>query len=171
MRGRAHQDLPGLGALLEPSRDVQRLAGGERRVAVLDHDLACLDPDPHRQVGVSGLDDRDRGPDRALGVVLVRRRDAEHGDDGVARILLHGSAERLDVAAGAVEEARDPPPDDLRVGRRDERGRVDEVDEQRRRELALHAPSLGSGAAAAEAVTALPLQRRRPARHNCNCRR
>ena len=44
----------------------------------------------------------------------------------------------------ALEEARHAPSCDLGVVRGDERGRVHEVDEQRRRELALHPRSLGS---------------------------
>ena len=143
-RGRADQDLAGLGDLLEPRGDVERLARRERRVAVLDDDLARLDPDAHRQLAVSRLDDPHRCPDGALGVVLVRDRDAEDGEHGVPGELLDGSPVRLDVTPRAVEELRHPSAYDLRVARGDERARIDEVDEERGRELAFHVRSLGS---------------------------
>ena len=138
-RGRAHEDLARLRGLLEPCRDIERLAGREGRVALVDDDLTRLDPDADGELAVPRLDDRDRGTHRALGVVLVCGRHAEDGEHGVAGELLDRPAVRLDVRPDPVEEARHTPPRDLRVVRGDERGRVHEVDEQRRRELALHA--------------------------------
>ena len=157
-RGRADQDLAGLGDLLESRGDVERLARRERRVPVLDDDLARFDPDPHRQLAVSRLDDPHRCPDGALGIVLVRDRDAEDGEHGVPGELLDGSPVRLDVTPRAVEELRHPSADDLRVARGDERARIDEVDEERGRELAFHVRSLGSGSRDERAVdrTATP---------------
>ena len=137
--GRAHEDLAGLRGLLEPGRDIESLAGREGGVALVDDDLPGLDPDPHGQLAVARLDDRDRRPHRALGIVLVRGRHPEDGEHRVAGELLDGPAVGLDVRPDPVEEARHTPPRDLRVIRGDERSRVHEVDEQRRRELALHA--------------------------------
>ena len=144
VRSRPDQDLARIGRLLEPGRDVQRLAGRERRVTVLDDDLPRLDADPHRQLPVAGLDDGDGSAHRALGVVLVRRGDAEDRQHGVSCELLYRAAVRVDVRSDAVEEPRHLPPDDLRVARGDQGRGVDEIDEHRRRELALHTLSLGS---------------------------
>ena len=143
-RGRADQDLARLGGLLEPRRDVQRLARRERGVAVLDDHLARLDADPHGELAVARLDDLHRRPHGALGVVLVRDRDAEDREDGVAGELLDRAAVRVDVRLRAVEEPRHASPGDLGVARGDEQARVDEIDEQRGRELPLHTRSLGS---------------------------
>jgi hypothetical protein len=139
VRRRPDQDLAGLRALLEPRRDVEGLTGRERRVARLRDDLARLDPDADGKVAVTRLEDRDSRAHGALGVVLVRDRDAEYGDDRVARELLDGAAVRGDVRGGPLEEGGHASPDDLRVASGDECGGVDEIDEQRRRELALHA--------------------------------
>ena len=144
MRRGPDQDLTGLGRLLESCRHVQRLAGREGRVAVLDDDLAGLDPDPYGQLAVAAFHDRDCRSHRALGVVLVSRRDAEDRQDRVAGELLDRAAVRVDVRPDAVEEPRHLPPGDLGITRGDERSRVDEVDEHRRRELPLHTLSVGS---------------------------
>jgi hypothetical protein len=138
VRRRPDQDLAGLRALLEPRRDVEGLTGRERRVARLRDDLARLDPDADGKVAVTRLEDRDSRAHGPLGVVLVRDRDAEDGDDRVARELLDGAAVRGDVRGGPLEEGGHASPDDLRVASGDECGGVDEIDEQRRRELALH---------------------------------
>ena len=78
------------------------------------------------------------GPDGALGVVLVRGRDAERSHHGVAGELLDGAAVGLDAAGDAVEELCHAPTHDLGVARRDERRRVDEVDEQDRGKFSFH---------------------------------
>ena len=102
------------------------------------HDLARLDPDPRLQAEVAdGVEDRERGPDGARGVVLVRPRDPERGHDRVADELLHRAAVSADAAGRPLEEAVDAPAHDLRVRCGDERGRVDDVDEQHGCELAL----------------------------------
>ena len=139
--------------LLEARGEVDRLARRERRVGVLDDDLAGLDADPHAKAQL--LDrghDLERGAKGALGVVLVRERNAERGHDGVAGELLDGAAVRHDAARDVVEVAVDALPDDLRIGARDEPRRVDEVDEEDGRQLPFHASSLGSG----EEATAVP---------------
>ena len=87
---------------------------------------------------VDALEDLERGTDGALRVVLVRLRDPERRHDGVARELLHRASVALDAARDAVEELRHAPAHDFRVARRDERRRVDEVDEQDRGEFSFH---------------------------------
>ena len=139
MRGRADQDLARLGDLLEARGEVDGLTGGERRVARAGHDLAGLDADPRLELElVDRLEDRERGPHGALGVVLVRLRDAEGGHDRVARELLDVAAVRLDAARDLVEEPRHAPAHDLGIARGDERRRVDEVDEEDRCEFSFH---------------------------------
>ena len=65
---------------------------------LVDDDLARLDADARLQAELVHLvEDRERRPDRALGVVLVRLRDAEGGQDGVAGELLDDAAVRLDA--------------------------------------------------------------------------
>ena len=100
-RGRAactpgpEQDLARLGRLLQAGRDVDRLAGRERRLGVVGDDLAGLDPDPHLEAELGDrFEDRERSANAALGVVLVRLRDAERGHDGVAGELLDHAAVR-----------------------------------------------------------------------------
>ena len=80
----------------------------------------------------------ERGAHRPLRVVLVRERDAERRHHGVAGELLDDAAVRRDAVRDLVEEARQARADDLGVGARDELRRADEVDEEHRRELALH---------------------------------
>ena len=79
------------------------------------------------------------GADGALGVVLVRLRDAERGHDGVAGELLDDAAVRGDAVRDVLEERVDAPADDLGIARGDELGRADEIDEEHGRELPLHA--------------------------------
>ncbi len=139
MRRRAHQDLPRLGVLLKARGEVDRLARCEGRVADVGDDLARLDADPGLELEVAhGLDDPERSPNGALGVVLVRLRDAEGGHHRIARELLHRPAVGLDALGDLVEVPRDAPAHDLGVARGDERRRVDEVDEENRCEFAFH---------------------------------
>ena len=136
---RADQNLVRRRALLESRGEVDRLAGREGRVAVTDDDLARLDADPCLEAEVGGrLDDLERRADRTLGVVLVRLRDAERGHHCVARKLLDEPPVALDALRGLLEEPVDPAPDDLGIGRGDEPGRIDQVDEQHGRQLAFH---------------------------------
>jgi len=97
-RKRADQDLPGLRDLLEPGRDVHRLACCKRRVGFVRDDLARLDPDPCLEAEpVDGVEDRNGGANRALGVVFMRRRNPERCHDGVAGELLDDAAVRRDA--------------------------------------------------------------------------
>ena len=65
-------------------------------------------------------------------------RHAERGHHGVAGELLDDAAVLDDAVRDRLEEPRDAATYDLRVGARDEPGRVDDVDEQHRCELSLH---------------------------------
>ena len=143
VRRRAEQELARLCRLLEASRQRHRLAGRERRLGVVGDDLARLDADARLELQLlDRVEDREPGTDPALGVVLVRLRDTESGHDGIAGELLDDPAVRGHAVRDAVEERLDTPPHDLRVRARYERGRVDEVDEQDRGELAFHASSV-----------------------------
>ena len=68
--------------------------------------------------------------------------DAERGEDGVARELLDDAAVRGHAMRDALEELGHPSPGDLRVGPGDERGRIDQVDEQDGCQLSFHGLSL-----------------------------
>ena len=60
-RERPDDDLAGFAGLLEPRRDVDRLAGGEGRVRLVGDDLARLDADPRLEPElVHGVEDRRR---------------------------------------------------------------------------------------------------------------
>ena len=136
--GSDQHDARGRG-LLEPRGHVHGLAGGERGLGRVDHDLAGLDADPSLEPElVHGVHDREPRPDPSLRVVLVCLGDAERRHDRVPRELLDQSAVRLDALRRALEILRDAAAHYLRIGARDERGRIDEVDEDDGRELSLH---------------------------------
>ena len=84
-----------------------------------------------------GLDKLERGPDRALGVVLVRSGSAPDGHDGVADELLDGAAVALDRRARRVEVAGQELPGLLGVAGLGGSGEADEVGEEHRDEAAL----------------------------------
>ncbi len=68
-------------------------------------------------------------------------RDAEGGEHGIAGELLDDAAVNGDAVGHTVEELGHPAADDLRIGARDELRRIDDVDEQNRRQLALYVAS------------------------------
>jgi len=127
----AHHDLPRRGRCLQPGGSIDSVAsehpltrpGGTLQV---DQHLTRLDADPHLQARLmlrrecpvqlpeNGLH-LDGGPNRALGIVLVSRRDAEHGKDGVAHELLDEPAEPLDLPGQAVKGPTHHGLDDLGV--------------------------------------------------------
>ncbi len=80
----------------------------------------------------------DRRPRRALGIVFVGLRNAEGGEHGVAGELLDDATVHRHAVGDTVEELGHPAADDLRIGARDELRRVDDVDEQNRRQLSLY---------------------------------
>ena len=91
--GRADEDLARPRRLLEPRGEVHGLARRERRLGVVDDDLARLDADARLELElVDGLAHRERGARRPLRVVLVRLRNAERGHHGVAGELLDDAA-------------------------------------------------------------------------------
>jgi hypothetical protein len=59
--------------------------------------------------------ERQRSVQRAFGVVLVRRRNAERGKHGVARELLERAARMIDLGGGGVVKALEQRPRPLRV--------------------------------------------------------
>ena len=90
------QDLAGLGALLEPRRDVDGVARDER-VALAGDDLARVHADPRPQPDRrDGRPQLDRGANSPERVVLVRLRDAEDRHHGVADELLDRAAVALE---------------------------------------------------------------------------
>ena len=114
---RTQQHLAGRCCLLEPRRDVDGVAGREPLVASAtpDDDLAGVDAGARRdldavvalELGVQGqerLTDLGSSADGAQRIVLVHRRDAEDGHDGVADELLHRPAVPLEHAACTVSK-------------------------------------------------------------------
>ncbi len=152
---RSDHDVSRVGGGLQASRGVHRVArehavvgaGGALQV---DQHLAGLDADAHRELRLAlagerpvqlaqhrlHLEGRTHG---ALGVVLVGLRDAEHGEHRVAHELLEVSPVARDLLRQPIERAAHDRLHDLGVFLLGERGRADEVGEQRRRELPLHA--------------------------------
>ena len=94
----AEQDLACSRLLLEPGGHVDCLSGGEGRVSIAGDDLAGLDAHPGFQLELAdGVDDRERGANGPLGVVLVGLRNAESGHDRIARELLDFAPVCLDA--------------------------------------------------------------------------
>ena len=144
VRAGADHDAVDRCRLLKPGGDVDRLASRERGFRlVVDDDFAGLDPDPDVEPELpDAIEDAERGAYRALGVVLMRLRDAERRHDGVAGELLHDPAVGHDAMGDLVEVLLDAPARELRIGSGDQRCRADEIDEQDCRELALHPSSV-----------------------------
>ena len=143
MSARAEHELARLGGLLEPRGERDGLAGRKGGLAVLGDDLSGLDPDAGLQLELlDRLEDREPGANRPLCVVLVRLRDPEGRHHRVPRELLDDPAVRDHAVRDAVEERLDTAAHDLRIRARHERGRVHEVDEQHRRQLAFHSSSV-----------------------------
>ena len=140
VRRGTEQDLAGCGCLLEAGCEVDGLPGDEGRVArLVDDELARLDADARHQAElVHGAAHRKRRACCPLGVVLVRLRDPEGGEDGIPGELLDDAAVERDAVGDALEELAHAPPHDLRIGGGDDAGRVDQVHEKDRRELSLH---------------------------------
>ena len=119
--------------------EVHRFAGRERRLGVVDHDLACLDADPRLELElVDRRAHREGGARSSQRVVLVCLRNAEGGHHGIPRELLDDASVLDDARRDHLEECVDATADDLGVGARHQTGGVDDVDEQDGCELALH---------------------------------
>ena len=139
VRRRPDEDLVRTRRRLKAGGEVHGLPRRERRIVVLDDHLTGLDPDPCLEPeGLEGFANRERRTSRALRVVLVGLRNAERGHDRVAGELLDDPAVLPDGLGNRLEELVHAPTHDLGVGRGDEPGRVDDVDEQDRCELPLH---------------------------------
>ena len=110
-------------ALVGGAQRDRRLAGEDARPRL---DARAQDPDRVHEL--------ERGPDRALGVVLVRGRRAPHGHDRVADELLDHAAVAVDDLAREVEVAGQRLAHELRVAFLGERREADEVGEQHRDE-------------------------------------
>ena len=115
----------------------------------VDDDLAGVHADAHREGAGSrlteSLDNAQRRPHRALGVVLVRDGRAEDRHHGVSDELLHGAAERLDVTAQLLVVSAEVAMDVLRILELGGRGEAGEVAEQDADRLALPPAAARSG--------------------------
>ena len=142
----ADVDLVRRRRLLEPRRDVDGVAGGELLVrggVVVGDDLAGVDAGAHRQLDavvrrellVDGAQRRLHAGGRAHGaqrVVLVLHRQAEHGHDRVADVLLDLAAVARDLRRHRREVAVLDLVQRLGVEALAERGRVLQVAEDDR---------------------------------------
>ena len=142
----AHEHVAGAARLLEPGRDVERVAD-EVGVALADHDLAGVDADAERErLAVAALDvgrellepllERGAGVDRAAGVVLGDLGDAEGGHHPVAHELGDGARVGVDRLLEQGVVAGEDLARDLGVGALTEAGGAAEIGEQDRDRLA-----------------------------------
>ncbi len=133
---------------LQPRRGVHDVAGHDplaalRPRAERDDRLPGRHGRSHRDLEsfvaelLDRLEDPERRPHGALGVVLVRDGGAEHGHDGVADELLHRPAEALDVGLHALVVRAQRRADVLGVGAIGATREADEVDEEHRDDLPL----------------------------------
>ena len=135
---------------LEPRRRVDDVAG--------DHALALLRPRAERDERLPGVDadtelelgllvedpvaDRECCSHRALGVVVVRDRGAEHGHHGVADELLDRAPEALELVAQPRMVGPEQRAHLLGIHALGARGEADEVGEEDGDDLALLEPRL-----------------------------
>ncbi len=152
----ADHEPPGRRRRLEPRGGVHDVAQREGlaglRTRPQGHDRVARvhrRPDLERSVGALPAQIADRvhdaqaGADRALGVIAVRDRSAEHGHDRVADELLDRAPESLDLLLRSRVEALEEVADLFRIGPVGLGREPDQVDEQHRDELALLASAFG----------------------------
>ena len=153
LRGLADQHVAVARLLLEPRRDVERIADAGA-VVVADHHLARVQRDAQaerahalallaRELAEGALHVHG-GAHRAEGVVLRHARHAEGAHHAVAEELHHAAAVRLDRRAHGAVVALHQPAHRLRVEALVERGRADQVGEEDRDDLARDAVLGGS---------------------------
>jgi hypothetical protein len=123
----ADQYLTGSRGLLEPGRDVDGVACGERAGPAGD-DLAGVDADPN--VDLHPVAQLERRPNGTQRIVLVNDRDAEDRHHRVADELLDRAAVPLDRGACDVEVAAHDRPQCLRIDALAERSRAADVAEE-----------------------------------------
>ena len=142
MRRLADEDRAGSRGRLQATGSVDEVAGDHALVRRPERDRsfsgqdagAGLDRRPERP---DGVDELERGPHGALGVVFVRGRRTPDGHDRVADELLDRAAVPADHVPGEVEVGRQQLARVLGVLAFGQRGEPDEVGEQDRDEAAL----------------------------------
>jgi hypothetical protein len=140
----ADEHLTGRRRLLQTRCDVHGVAGRERAplARAVDDDLARVHSDPQREaVGEElpqTLEHPQRRLQRPLRVVLLGRRRAEDGNDGIANELLDRAAAECDLSLHRLVEALQEIARVLGIQLADERSGADKIGEQDRRQLSLH---------------------------------
>ena len=129
-------EVAGDHALADRAERDRRLPGGDRRAGG-QRGARCGTREPS-----DGIDQRQPGPDRAVGVVLVCHRRTPHGHDRVADELLDRAAVRRDDGAGSLEVARLHGADLLGIEPLREGREADDVTEQHRHAASLRGRSL-----------------------------
>ena len=145
MRRLRDHDPPGLGGLLEPGRDVRRVAHGRVVHAEVvadradDHEarvqpLADLEGDAAPRWRSSGLVERRSDPqgsvDRALSMILVRDRSTEQRHDAVTKELVHGALVAVDLGEHQLEDPGHEAMDFFGIQPLGQRRETRDVDEQ-----------------------------------------
>jgi hypothetical protein len=131
--------------LLEPRRDVHGVAGRERAplAGPSDDDLARVHPNPQREaVGKDvpqAVEHPQRRLQRPLCVILLCARGTEDRDDRIADELLDRAAAERDLSFHRVVKTLQEISRVLGIEFVAERGGADEIGEQDRRQLPLHA--------------------------------
>ncbi len=140
-RGLGDHHLARFGHALQPGRQIGRLADHRlllrRPLAdqLADHDQARRDADPTGERRLASAEPPDRrdnrqpGPNSALGLVLMRHRPAEIGQHAVAHELRDMAFETQDLTGHGVLVASQNIAHLLRVELRRKRRRADEIDE------------------------------------------
>ena len=134
-RLRAEQHLPRLRRLLQPRRDIDRVAGRQTLLGAGQHLPGVhADPalDPQLRQCIPHLHRRPTSPQR---IILMHHRDTEHSHHRVPDELLHRATMRLNDALHPLEVARQQPLQRLRIHRLPQRRRPDNVAEQHRHDL------------------------------------
>src|SRR5688572_4808397 len=131
----SEQDLPRSSRLLEPCRNVDRVARDER-VALARDNRTGVEADPRVEVElVHDVPQLDRGPRGAERVVLRRHRNPEHGHHRIPDELLDGAAMPLENDPCGVVVAVHQRTKGFRIGPVADRRRPREVAEEHGHDL------------------------------------